>query len=197
MALRETAACGGAISREDETDLITLATKGDEGAFAELYDRHHDRVLRFIYHRVGRVEDAEDLTQKVFLQAWRALPRYRQTEVPFSGWLLAIAHNVAVSFLRTRKPTEPPLEDWSALRGPSDLDGAAERFDSQARIREAIRQLSPDQQAVVTLRFLEDLEYAEVAAIMGKAEGAVRVIQCRALQRLRRLVGERDADVAA
>src|SRR5436305_2441957 len=94
---------------DDERAQIELAIAGDEHAFAALYDRHLDRVFRHIYYRVGNRADAEDLTQQVFLKAWQAVGRYRQTGAPFIAWLLTIAHNLVVSFYRKGK--EVPLLD--------------------------------------------------------------------------------------
>src|SRR5688572_3306276 len=90
----------------DERELVARATQGDEGAFTALYDYFFDRIYRHVYYRVGRTQDAEDLTQQIFLQAWRALSRYRQTETPFVAWLFTIAHNTIVSFYRRQKPVQ-------------------------------------------------------------------------------------------
>jgi hypothetical protein len=83
-----------------EPALVDAAIAGDGTAFAALYDLHLDRVYRHVYYRVGNRADAEDLTQQVFLQAWRAIGRYRRTAAPFIAWLLTIAHNAIVSHYR-------------------------------------------------------------------------------------------------
>lgn len=173
---------------EAEEALIERAVRGEEGAFTRLYDAHHDRVYRHVYYRVGCVEDAEDLTQKVFLQAWRAISRYRYTGTSFAAWLIAIAHNVTVSFLRSRKPADYLGYDPTDEANEVNPDGVLESRYERERIRQAILQLSSSQQQVITMRFLEGFDCREVAAALGKSEGNVRVIQHRALQQLRKLL---------
>ncbi len=180
-------------SRDLEDDLIARAASGDEDAFAGLYDVHHDRVYRYVMYRVGCAEDAEDLTQRVFLQAWGAIGRYRRTGTPFLGLLYTIAHNVTVSFLRARKPVGSFERDLPTRDRASDPDAALVESDERRRIHGAILRLKPEQQQVIALRFVEGLDCREVGAVLGKSEGNVRVIQYRALRRLRELLGK-EAD---
>jgi RNA polymerase sigma-70 factor (ECF subfamily) len=171
---------------EREAALVAAAITGDEGAFAGLYDLHVDRVYRHVVYRVGHSQDAEDLTQQVFVQAWRALPRYRQTQTPFIAWLLTIAHNAVVSFYRRAKPSISIEE--AALDWPSDgrIESTTEINVEHERVRRAILGLKRDQQQVLTMRFLEDVSYRDIAAAMGRTEANVRLIQHRALAELRR-----------
>ncbi|MBI4498998.1 MAG: sigma-70 family RNA polymerase sigma factor [Chloroflexi bacterium] len=176
------------MTAQQETELVDQAIAGDRGAFAKLYDAYYDRVYRHVYYRVGRVEDAEDLTQQIFLQAWRGLGRYQQTGSPFHAWLFTIAHNVVVSFYRRAKPAsylEHDLREWRAEGNP---EREAEEQWERERVRKAVLRLKPDQQQVITMRFLEHLEHRDIAAALGKSEGNVRVIQHRALQELRRML---------
>lgn len=195
MPLQGEVESGHTPPEEAERELVARAIAGDEVAFTRLYDMHYDRVLRHIYYRVGRVEDAEDLTQKVFLQAWRALGRYRYTGTPFVAWLVTIAHNATISFVRSRKATNPLLYDPSDRDVAIDPDGALEERAEQERVRRAIARLTSDQQQVVTMRFLEGFEYGEIASALGKSQGNVRVIQHRALEKLRQLLA-RDESLA-
>lgn len=171
-----------------EQALIEQATGGDEAAFARLYDTHHDRVYRYVLHLVGRVEDAEDLTQRVFLQAWRGLGRYRRTGSPFIAWLITIAHNQTMSYFRSRKRDVPLQLDVADELTSGEPVARQTELDEQEALREAILQLGLDQQQVLTMRFYEGFEYGEIAAALGKSEGNVRVIQHRALRQLRRLL---------
>jgi len=176
------------LSKEWEEGLIASAIDGDETAFTRLYDHFFDRVYRHICYRVGQVEDAEDLTQQVFVQAWRALGRYKQTNSPFIAWLLTIAHNSVVSFYRRNKNVkslEAEVFDW-----PSNdhVEGAAEITVEYERVRRAIQRLKPEHQQVLVLRFLEDLAHRDIAAAIGKTEANVRVMQHRALRDLRDLL---------
>lgn len=171
-----------------EQALVDAAVDGDAQAFASLYDRHLNRVYRHIYYRVGNRADAEDLTQQVFLQAWRAIGRYRRTAAPFIAWLLTIAHNAVVSHYRraretTRSEIAAPAHDrWT------DPETRAILEQERRLVQQAIRELRPEQQLVVTMRFIEGFDYAAIAGALGKREGNVRVIQHRALAELRRLL---------
>ena len=170
----------------DERTLVLRAIARDQVAFGALYDRHVVRVYRHIYYMVGNPAEAEDLTAQAFLQAWQAIPRYRIQSAPFVSWLLRIAHNLGVSYLRSRKQnTELPetLIDHSRLQNP---EPALEQRLNSERVRDAILKLREEHRKVIILRFVEDLEYREVAEILGKSVAAVRVIQHRALNALRK-----------
>lgn len=181
--------------QESEEALVALAVTGDSSAFTQLYDRYYDRVYRHLLYRLRRTEDAEDLTQQVFLQAWRAVGRYRPTGAPFAAWLFTIAHNLVVSFYRHHRLELEHDEHPDEMAAPSDLDPEqrAEITFDQERLRRAIAELKAEQQLVVTLRFLENLPHRDIAVALGKSEGAVRVIQHRALQDLRRILEKENA----
>jgi RNA polymerase sigma-70 factor, ECF subfamily len=175
-------------TEDQESELVSRAIEGDEGAFTQLYDRYYDRILRHVYYRVGRMEDAEDLTQQSFLQAWRALGRYRQTGTPFVAWLFTISHNVVVSFYRRQRPStslDSEILDWP---GDSRPDEVAELGLEYERVRVAMQKLKPEQQQVLAMRFLEDLPFRDIATALGKSEVNVRVMQHRALQELRKVM---------
>jgi RNA polymerase sigma-70 factor (ECF subfamily) len=173
---------------DEESALIARATRGDERAFTQLYDRHADRVYRHIFYRVDRTEDAEDLTQQVFLLAWRGLKGYQPTRSPFIAWLLTIAHNTLVTFYRRQKTAfslDAAEIDWPS---PEEMEKGAEVRLDHERVRQAMRMLRADYQQVLALRFLEDLGHREIAGAIGKSEANVRVIQYRALHELRRIL---------
>jgi RNA polymerase sigma-70 factor (ECF subfamily) len=168
--------------------LIDGAINGDADDFGRLYDLHVERVYRHIYYRVGNTSDAEDLTQQVFLKAWKAVRKYKKTATPFLAWLMRISHNLVVDFYRSKKDTaflddELVIEDRTP--GPEQL--AEENFDQQ-QIRKVILQLPEYQQQVVLMSFIEGFSYSEIAAAMGKKEGNIRVIVHRALKRMRQIM---------
>jgi RNA polymerase sigma-70 factor (ECF subfamily) len=173
---------------DDERLLVERAIGRDAEAFGELYDMHVVRVYRHIYYLVNSVSEAEDLTAQTFLQAWEAVDRYEDRGVPFASWLLRIAHNLAISHLRSRhegNQLHEGLTDQDSFRNPEKM---TERQADEERVRQAILQLGHEQRQVIILRFVEDLEYREVAEIVGKSVAAVRVIQHRALCTLRKLM---------
>jgi RNA polymerase sigma-70 factor (ECF subfamily) len=166
---------------------VAAAVAGDAAAFAALYDVHLDRVYRYCYYRTGNRPDAEDLAQQTFLNAWRAIRRYRPGRAPFAAWLLAISHNVTAShFRRPRATAAPDLAARAAER--ADPAAALEASAAREEVHRALLRLRPDHQRVVLLRFIGGCSVAEVAAATGKTENHVRLTQHRALARLRRLL---------
>jgi RNA polymerase sigma-70 factor (ECF subfamily) len=176
---------------------VECANAGDADAFGELYMLHLDTIYRYVYFRVGNADDAEDLTEQVFLKAWQALPGYEQRGYPFTSWLYRIAHNVVADHYRKAagRPRGPsmdlaPFKDWAEDAGqPAALDQVIQAEETEA-LAAAIVQLSDEQQQVIILRFIEGMSHAEVSDILGKSKGACRVIQHRALATLSRLLKE-------
>jgi RNA polymerase sigma-70 factor (ECF subfamily) len=167
----------------------------DAEAFGQLYDRCVDRVYRYLYFRTGHASDAEDLTELVFLKAWEALPRYRWQGRPFVAWLYRLAHNVHVDYRRSARPAVSLSDDERPIDLPSEAAAGefARRLDADLLAR-AVAELTPEQQQVIVLRFLDGLETEQIAAILDRREGAIRALQMRALQSLRRVLerqGER------
>lgn len=173
-------------------NLVRRAVEGDSGAFGALYDRYLDRVYRYVYYRVGSVEEAEDLAEEVFLKAWEAIGRYREQGVPFLAWLMRLTHNHVVDYFRTRRPSAPLVETLPA-GSPDPQHVAEQRLATEAVLR-AMQGLTPEQQQVLILRFIEDLDHGEIAAMLGKNEGAVRALQFRGLTALRAAMGRTAAD---
>jgi len=176
----------------EEESWVSDAKRGNQEAFMKLYDRYYDRIFRHISYRTNRVEDAEDLTQQVFFQAWSALGRYEQRGAPFPAWLFTIAHNLLVNSYRQKAAPSVIKEDIPDYRADSDPERQAYLRMERERILAAIRKLTAVQQQVVTMRFLDNVDYHTIAAVVGKSEVNVRVIQYRALQQLRRLLQEEE-----
>ena len=172
----------------DEAVLVQRAVGRDGAAFGKLYDMHVDRVYRHIYYRVGNEADAEDLTQQVFLKAWEAIHRYKRMASPFIAWLMTISHNLVIDFYRTKKEKAYVELEVLADHSASSPERAAESSLDQERLRRAISQLRGDEQQVVLLRFIEGFEFAEIASLLNKREGNIRVILHRALVKLRNTV---------
>ena len=177
----------------DERTLVQQAILGDKSAFGALYDLHVTRVYRHIYYMVGNAAEAEDLTAQAFLQGWEAIARYQMRGAPFVSWLLRIAHNLGVSFLRSRKEASQLPETLVDHGSEGNPERATQLRLEGERVRDAIMKLREEQRKVIILRFVEDLEYKEVAEILGKSVAAVRVIQHRALNALRKQVALDEA----
>ena len=173
-----------------EHKLISDAREGDMAAFGALYERYLDDIYRYVYSKVQDHPEAEDLTETVFLRAWDALPRFRPRGVGFKAWLYRIAHNAAIDHHRTRKPSVS-LDTVHELRdGSPSPQAVAEAEQQNARLASALAGLKPNQQRVILYRFVNGLSHAETAEVMGIREGHVRVLQYRALRRMRQLLSE-------
>ncbi|HRU33670.1 MAG TPA: RNA polymerase sigma factor [Candidatus Paceibacterota bacterium] len=171
--------------------LVRKAQKGDAESFGIIYEIFAERIYRYIYLKTSSREEAEDLTQQVFVRAWEALPQFEFKKNPFSSWLYSIARNLITDFYRKKKP-DFSLDSENAVEMPDDLD-LTERLIIQDEIRqvfEAINQLPLEQKDLLLLRFVDDLSYDEIASIMNKSPLTLRVIQHRALKRLKELMGE-------
>jgi RNA polymerase sigma-70 factor (ECF subfamily) len=176
----------------DEADLVRQAQSGDSEAFAQLYDAYIQRIYRYIYFRVSDDMTTEDLTAQVFLKACENLDRYKTDRSPFIAWLYTIARNLVIDYYRTRKKMLN-FEEVVHLAdgGPAPDDEVQGRFELQA-MRDALQFLTADQQQVLILRFIAGLPTKDIARIMEKREGTVRVLQMRALQTLSKYMEEKE-----
>jgi RNA polymerase sigma-70 factor (ECF subfamily) len=167
--------------RADERALVARAQDGDRDAFGDLYRTHLPAVARLVRFRLGR-ED-EDAISEVFLRAWRGLPSYRDTGVPFVGWLYGIARHVAIDALRREVRDEPR----DALPDRTVEPMTAEVL----TLRGAIDALPTEQRQVIELKYLVGMSNDEVAEAMDTTPGAVNARQWRALKALADILEER------
>jgi len=177
-----------ALDREEERRIVLKAVERDQEAFAQLYDRHVVRIYRHIYYMVNDSNIAEDLTAQTFLKAWEAIDRYKERGAPIVAWLLRISHNLTVSFLRSKRDHSELDETFLDQKMTRNPEEALEQASDEKSMREAVLKLRDEQRQVIMLRFVEEMDYREVADIIGKSVPAVRVIQHRALGNLRKIM---------
>ena len=146
------------------------------------------RIYRHIYYMVNDAREAEDLTAQTFLKAWEAVDRYKERGAPFVAWLLRIAHNLTVSHLRAKRDHSELQDYYVDPKMTRNPEQALEQNTDEEHVREAVLKLRAEQRQVIMLRFVEEMDYREVAAVIGKSVPAVRVIQHRALGNLRKLM---------
>ncbi len=166
-----------------------IAAQADRAAFGVLYRRYLDRVYGYCFHLLGDHHDAEDVTERTFLAALAALEGYRDTGATFRAWLFRIAHNQIANALRgrVRHPTRPldwPGDDASV----ADTAGVIGMADDARRLRRALADLSEERRQVIVLRFVDGLSAREIGDVLDRSEGAVRVLQHRALRELATLL---------
>ncbi len=182
------------VALSDE-QLVKRAQAGERDAFGLLYERHFDAVYRYVSYRMGNVEDTEDITTTVFLRAWQTIGNYTWRGLPFLAWLYRIAHNLLVDFRRAAKAQFVDIEAQVELADDAPLPERKITKDLQLQdVLSAMDELDPLQQEVLTLRFMVGLSHSQVGEIISRSEGAVRVIQYRALKALRKRL---DDDAAA
>jgi RNA polymerase sigma-70 factor (ECF subfamily) len=172
------------------TDAVLLeqARTYSTQALAEIYDRYSEAIYRYLYRYLGDAELAEDLTSEVFLRLLRALNTRREPRDRLQGWLYRVARNLAMDWFRQQaKATTVSLHEELVADGDAPL-AEVEKNQAHRRLRQAIYQLTPSQQQVIFLRFGEGLSIAEVGRLMGKSEGAIKLLQYRAVRRLRKLL---------
>ncbi len=181
---------GGCVT-DDDAVLIERA-RSDPEAFGDLYERYVTRIYSYVYHRTGNSADAEDLTERVFLQALTHLPSYQYRGLPFSVWLFRIAHNLVANWYRDRGRARTVSLDGVAAAAEEN-DGL-ERVENAALVRKAVARLSQDRRQLLLLKFGQELSHAEIGQIMGRTEGAVKALLHRTLKALKEELKDMDAD---
>lgn len=175
----------------EERQMVDAARAGDEAALSEIYSLYFPRVYRYILARTGNTYDAEDLAEEVFMRVIEAIERFQWRDVPFSAWLFRIAHNALISQRRkeSARGRTAPLLDVLA----TDAMGPDEMVENRLVLNEimAASETLPDaQRQVIALRFAAALSVAETAEAMGKGQGNVKVIQHKAIVKLREMMGQ-------
>ena len=174
---------------EGENILIKKAQKGDEAAFAVIYDAFMPQMYRYVFLKVSNQQEAEDLTHDVFVSAWENIGSYKPRGYSFATWLYHVARNKVIDFYRThRHHLDIEEVDEDVFKSPERIEEAVDLSLEYDKVREAISQLHTSYQDVLILRFVEDLSHQEIGEIMEKSEGAVRLMQHRAVQTLKEIL---------
>lgn len=175
-----------------ESTLISKAKKGDSEAFGQLYDTYMPAIYRFVLVKTSNKAEAEDITHQVFLKAWRSMPNYKDQGHPFSSWLYRIAQNKVIDFYRTsRSHRDIDKLPEDLLKSDTDLEDRTETLLQARFVRSVMEELDNVSRDVLLLRFVNDLSHKEIGATLGKSEGAIRVIQHRALKQVRTYLEKR------
>lgn len=174
-----------ASNRPSERSLVEAA-KQDPSRFAALYEAHFDVVYAYLARRLPDRSEAEDLTGEVFRKALEGLPRFEWRGAPFAAWLLRIAANALADRARRAMHVVP---NTTAAEEEASVDPDAAEH---AQLFRLVRELPEDQRRVVELRFAEGRPIRDIAADLGRTEGAVKQLQLRALQTLRKRMTKDD-----
>jgi len=167
------------LTKQNHERLQIEAAQRDTARFAELYENNFERVYAYIARRVGSREAAQDLTADVFHQALANLPRFEWRGLPFIAWLLGIAANLLSDrWQRSVRRQEVVADDLERVGTEDDIE-------QRAMLYQLVETLPEDQRRVIILRFVAQKSLREIAADLGRSDGAIKQLQLRALQNLR------------
>jgi RNA polymerase sigma-70 factor (ECF subfamily) len=172
--------------------LVEKVQQGDKNAFGEIYDLLLDRVYRFIYFRTGNKEDAEDLTETVFIKIWKSIPSYENKGLPFEAWVFRITRNIVIDHYRTKKPKVTLNENLKDTL-PDNKETPEDLLHNKMlkeTIFTKIKLLPEAYKEIIILKFIEDKDNKEISDILEKPIDQVRVLQSRALKALKKLIYE-------
>ena len=175
-------------NQESDAELVARARRGDETAFEQLVLRHQRYVFNLAYRVLGDYAEAEDVTQEAFVRVWRGLPNFRE-QARFTTWLYRIVYNLCLNRLpglRHQLLQVEPLDEVLPAPMPSPAE-VVERQEQIAFLHARLNQLPEQYRLVLTLRYLQGLSYAEIAAVLGVPLGTVKTH----IHRARRLLRER------
>lgn len=167
-------------------NLVLCAKKGDADAFGQIYEILVEKIYRFFFFKVDRVDQAEDLTARVFEKAWQNLKSYKKDN--FQAWLFQIARNTLIDFWRTRKKEKSLDEAKELTDNQVDFLAALNQDEAKQQLTCALKNLKNVYYQVIALRFFNELSVAETARAMKKSESAVRTLQHRALKKLKEIM---------
>jgi RNA polymerase sigma-70 factor (ECF subfamily) len=194
MAAADAAGAALALAELDERALVAACLSNQPGAFDLIVERHRRSIYQLCYRFVSNHEDASDLSQDVFLRAYRGLRNFRG-QSSLATWLYRIGVNVCLNRVSAKTPAREPLEGKDAARqlvdhraeSPSERMLRAER---SARVRAAIAQLPRKQRATLILRAYHEMSHQEIADLLGSSVGAVKANFFHALGSLKKLLGD-------
>lgn len=171
-----------------DSELVNLARKGDKSAYGCLYERYIDQIYRYIFYRVSNQKDAEDLTEMVFLKTFEKIQEKPIVIENFRAWIYRSAQNLVIDHYRTSKNTTSLDEIVSIEDSRPQPESMVTKNENKTGLHKAINMLSKVHQQVILCRFINGLSCEETAEIVGVKPGNVRVIQLRALQKMRSLL---------
>jgi RNA polymerase sigma-70 factor (ECF subfamily) len=173
-------------SAHEEAKLLTRARELDSRALGQIHDRYYPEIYRYALYRTGEPAAADDIAGEVFLRLLDALHAGRAPQTTLRGWLFGVAAHLVADYFR-RAPALPLSEFLMSNASPA-LE-VEERF-RQSELHAAIRRLTPEQQSVLALRFGDGFSVEQTAEALGKSETAVKALQFRAVEALRRTLVE-------
>ncbi|MBI2453645.1 sigma-70 family RNA polymerase sigma factor [Candidatus Peregrinibacteria bacterium] len=166
---------------------VSSSQNGDSDAFGKLYDAFIQPIFRYMHFRVGP-EEAEDLTELVFLKTWENIRKYRSEEGNFSSWIFRIAHNLVVDHYRAKRQNAELTEDIPDVRIEANTLRRVHQKLDQEVLWKALHEAKDQYRQILILKFINGFSNEEISLIMGRSQAALRILQFRALRSLRRIL---------
>ncbi len=171
-------------TKETDNQIIQRILTGDQSGYRELANRHKDYAFTVAYKIVGTREDAEEVSQDAFMQAFHALPSFNQ-EAKFTTWFYRIVFNAALMFKRKKNIVAEDISiSEAAQQAPADTSDDLKVNEQKKYIQKALNQLSADDVTMITLFYLKEQSLEEIAQIVGISAETAKVKLCRARKRL-------------
>lgn len=168
--------------------LLKRAKLGEKEAFGKLYEIYMDRIYRYNFFRVGQDRFvAEDLTADVFVKAWEKLDKFDKGS--FQAWIYTIARNTIIDYMRTGKKHKQL--DETVIDEKIDIEEEVHKKLGVEKILSCLDDLTEEQREIIILRFVNDMSYKDIAALLKKQEDAIRALQYRALKQLKKILKEK------
>ncbi len=173
-------------------ELVRKTKQGDQEAFAQLYDQFADRIFKFIKLKVGSKQQAEDILQDTFVKVWNGAKTLRLEELNFSAWIYRVAHNAVNDYYRKiyRQPENLELNENIDVASGTSLSDELESKENSINIKQALQSLPNQYRQVLELRFIQDFTVDETAKILGKNNLSTRLLQHRALKKLKENISQ-------
>jgi RNA polymerase sigma-70 factor, ECF subfamily len=166
-----------------EQQAVRAVQAGQSEQFVVLYDLYFDKIYRFLFFRIHHKELAEDLTSQTFLQAYDKIHQYNASKGAFGAWLYRIARNLMIDEVRRKKPTDN-IDDHFDLQDKTNIEHETDQIINSDAVKKLLAQLPADARELITLRLWDELSYAEIAAVTGKTEGALKMQFSRLIKKL-------------
>ena len=177
-----------------EQELIRRAQEFDQEALGSLYELFYPKLYNYAYLQLGDVQQAEDLASEVLLRVLESLKGYRFRGVPLAAWVFRIARNYLID-LQRRRQRRPQVELYEGIpNGHDSPQAAAERAIAGGELRLALTRLTEEQRQVIILKFVEGMDNASMARVLGRSQGAVKSLQHRALVSLRKILSSEEVE---
>lgn len=171
------------VSELKEREALRALQNGDTEKFVVLYDLYMEKIYRYLFFRLHHKELAEDLTSQTFLQAYSKIHQYDSTKGAFGAWLYRVARNLMIDEVRRRKPTES-IDQHFDLKDDTNIETETDRSLNSEAVWKLMETLPEDARELLTLRLWDELSYAEIAAVTGKNEGALKMQFSRLIKKL-------------